>query len=185
MYYFTIITGVVTLFGFLIQVFGYLPRLGDFRQHLAIFSLGVCLGSIVGELNPSKLSLDFALTGFTVIVLVFILVIVAFLIIPIFTHDAGRRAEYYAVAGIGFFVFIFVLMFGSASGTKHEATADTVMQSLTIGDLNALVSYDLGRQDFDMALVRLDAMKELMPGSDERLKVVNERIQQVRARQLQ
>lgn len=98
---FTITTGLASLFSFIIQIFDFFPRLGKARLIIATFLVGVFVGSLLRAIAPASIRLNVAMTGLTVLVGIFLLVLVGLLVTAVTTTDAQRRTELFVVTGLG------------------------------------------------------------------------------------
>jgi hypothetical protein len=180
---FTLLTGLVTLAGFTIQVFNLFPRLGRARQVVFLLTVGVFVGSLLRAIDPASVRIAISISGFTVIVSLFVLVIVGFLTAAAFTADAKKRGEFYGISSIGFFVFIFVLIFGGVTSQTGESTS-VEKQRITITEFNLLVERALQTKDLDRALMHLHTMERRLSHDEERAKAIRERIRQIELQEL-
>lgn len=180
---FTLITGLASLFGFAIQVFDLFPKFGRARQTVFLLLVGIFVGSLLRAIDPSSVRFDIRVTGFTIVIVSFALVIVGFLMAAAFSRDIQRRGEFYGVAGIGFLVFIFVLLFG---GLMSGAMETPVMEKerITITELNALAEHALQNKNYERALIHLRTIHARVRG-DDRANTILEKIRQVELLELQ
>ena len=180
---FTLVTGLASLFGFVIQVFDLFPKFGRARQTVFLLLVGIFIGSLLRAIDPSSVKLNLQVTGITIVIVLFAVVIMGFLIAAAFSTDGTKRGEFYGVAGIGFFVFIFVLIVGLVASNTGESPY-VEKQRLTITELNVLVDQALQNKDFERALMHLRTIEERVRGDDERTKVVKERMRQIELQEL-
>jgi hypothetical protein len=180
---FTIITGLASLFGFAIQVFDLFPRFGRARQIVFLLLVGIFIGSLLRAIDPASVRVAVSITGFTVVVGLFVAVIIGFLMAGAFTADVRKRGEFYGIAGIGFFVFMFVLMFGGAISFGVESPA-VEKQRITIGELNVLVERAVQNKDFERALMHLRTIERRLGDDEARLNLIRDRIRQIQLQEL-
>lgn len=175
---FTLLTGLASLFGFAIQAFDLFPKLGRSRQAVFLLLVGVFVGSLLRAIEPSSITLDLKISGFTTVIALFATVITSFLIAAAFTDDTTKRGEFYGVAGIGFFVFIIILgVGGMASGIGQNPALEK--QRITTVELNALADHALQNKDYERALMHLRTIKERMQGDNDRTKIIKEKIRAI------
>ncbi len=175
---FTLITGLASLFGFIIQAFDLFPRFGRARQTIFLLLVGIFVGSLLRAIDPSSIRLQFQVTGVTLVIIIFAVVIVGFLVAAAFSTDTDKRSEFYAVAGVGFFVFIFVLAIGGAVSSATESPG-MERERITIVELNMLADRALENKDYERALMHLGTIKLRVRGDEERSKTVREKIRQI------
>jgi hypothetical protein len=94
-----------------------------------------------------------------------------------------KRGEFYGIAGIGFFVFMFVLMFGGAISFGVESPA-VEKQRITIGELNVLVERAVQNKDFERALMHLRTIERRLGDDEARLNLIRDRIRQIQLQEL-
>ncbi len=179
---FTLITGLASLFGFLIQIFDLFPRLGQAREKLFLVLVGIFIGSLFKAIDPTAIRISFQITGFTLLVAVFVLVITGFLITAAFTADNKKREEFYNVAFSGFMACIFVLFFGGMLTGAIDSHSEK--QLLSISELNTLVERSVQSKDYDRALIHLKTIKDKMPPYDNRTTLVDDRIREIEIMEL-
>lgn len=180
---FTLITGLASLFGFTIQAFDLFPKFGHTRQTIFLLLTGIFVGSLLRAIDPSSIKLSLQITGFTVVIALFAIVIMGFLIAAAFSTDAGKRGEFYGVAGIGFFVFVFILIAGGIASTAGVSPV-VEKQRVTITELNTLVERALQNKDFERALMHLRTIEDRVQGDAIRMKLTQERIRQIELQEL-
>jgi len=180
---FTLVTGLASLFGFAIQVFDLFPKLGRARQTVFVLLVGIFLGSLIRAIDASSIRLNIQVTGFTVVIALFVVVIIGFLMAAAFSNDLRKRGEFYGVAGLGFLVFIFVLMVGGiASGVVESPAIEK--ERITIAELNALAERALQNKDFDRALMHLRTIQSRVQGDSERSKIIKDKIREIEAQEI-
>ena len=173
--YFAYITGIASLLGFILQIFDVFPKHAEFRKSAFLFIFGVFIGSFIKALDASQIKVDFSLSGYSVLVGVFILVIVGFLIAAAYMSDSSRRKELFGVSGIGFFVLMIILFAGTLM--NRSCTSPEIEKSrLTINELILLVDSAEQRKDFDRAIMHLETIKNQLEANDQRNKSIDERI---------
>jgi uncharacterized membrane protein YeaQ/YmgE (transglycosylase-associated protein family) len=111
--YFTYITGIASLFGFIAQILGWFPKYENTRRNILLVLIGIFAGSLFGAFNASQITFEFSVTGFTLLISAIGVVILVVLLVAIFSRDSSKRSEMYGVSGIATVVFMVVLMFGN------------------------------------------------------------------------
>jgi hypothetical protein len=180
---FTIVTGLASLFGFVVQAFDLFPKFGRARQVIFLLLVGVFIGSILRLIEPSSVKLSIKFTGFTIVITLFAVVIIGFLMAAAFSTDINKRGEFYAVASIGFIVFIFILIFGGMFSFLPESPV-IEKQKVTISELNTLTERALQNRDFERAIMHLRTIESRLSGDDVRLKLIKEKIRQIELQEL-
>lgn len=174
---FTLITGLASLFGFIIQIFDFFPRFGKVRQIVFIFLFGVFSGSLLRAIEPSGIRLNFEFTGFGLLLFIFTLVLIALLITAAFTDDIRKRTELFTASGIGFFAFLIFAFFGAImSGVLDNPNIEK--ERLTAHELNLLSNDAESLKDNERAIMYLTKIKSRLKDIDA-CKAVDERIKQL------
>jgi hypothetical protein len=180
---FTIITGLASLFGFVIQAFDLFPKFGRARQVVFLLLVGVFIGSLLRAIDPSSVKLNLQFTGFNILIVFFVIAVIGFLIVAASSSDINKRNEFYTVAGIGFGAFIVVLLFGSLF-TGMISSTEMEKQKVTISELNTLAERALQNRDFERAIMHLRTIESRVSRDDSRLKLVKEKIRQIELQEL-
>jgi hypothetical protein len=179
--YFTLITGLISVLSFGLQVFGLLPQLGRAREIIFLVFLGIFLGSLLRTVE-GVVKVDLEIDFYTVIVALFVFVILGFLIGAALTHDAVKRGEFYGVASVAFLVFIFVLVAGGISSIGDSAGVER--RDLTISELQLLSDHAVKKGDLDRAIMHLRTI-EIRLLHDERAKIIRQRIDELKQKELE
>lgn len=180
---FTLLTGLLCLLALAFQAIDLLPKYQRARQAVSLVLLGVFVGGLLRSIEPSDVRLNLQITGFAVVIGLFATVITIFLLAATFTADAGKRGEFYGIAGIGFFIGLFVLAAGGiAWATGETSTAEA--QKVTTAELSALAERAVQNRDFDRALAHLRTMESRVQKDSDQFKLINERIRQLEVHQV-
>lgn len=182
---FSIITGIITIIGFVLQIKGLFP---DYRRYFSaatFFFCGLTVGFVLSsatqvnvhlpETVTSKNLVGFALFGGTGS-LVFLCFTAA-----LFISDPKRRSEVTRIGSAVSGFLIFLLMFFSSS--FFPTLPDERPQYLTYDEQIECAMSALRRQSFDRALLMAnDALKGL-PAVDVRRTNLEKLIEQIRSQQ--
>jgi len=180
---FTILTGLASLFGFMIQVFDLFPKFGRARQIVFLLLVGVFVGSLLRAIDPSSVRFNFQFTGLSILIAILAIVIIGFLIVAAFSSDINKRNEFYTIAGIGFGAFMVVLFFGMLF-TGMIWSPDLEKQKVSISELNTLAERALQNRDFERAIMHYRTIESRVSSDDARLKLVREKIRQMELQEL-
>lgn len=175
---FTLITGLASLFGFVIQIFDLFPRFGKARQVVFLLLVGIFLGSSIRAIEPASIRLNLQVTGFTAFMALFVFVVVGFLVAGAMAADMRRRSEFFGVAGLGFLGLMFVgflgsLIFGVVDSPVKES------QKITIHELNVLSEEALRQKDYERAVMHLKTIQSRVQSDVARKKILEEKIQAI------
>lgn len=175
---FTLVTGIASLLGFVLQVFDVFPRFSKLRHSAFLLFLGVFLGGLIRTIDPSGIKLTLELGGFAVLVAFFGGGILLLLIIAAFTSDYRKRGEFLGASGVGFFAFILFLMFGGVMSGAAENPA-IEKQRLTVSELQDLTEKALRVEDSERAVMHLRTIEGRLQKDAGRRKIVQERIRTI------
>jgi hypothetical protein len=138
--------------------------------------LGVFIGSALRAIEPSSIRLNIEITGFTLYVGAFVLILIGLLVAAAFTNEPEKRVEFYGAAVFGFLGFMFTVLLGSVMFGDVSNPASQKAQ-LTISELNKLSDEAAKTKDFERAIDHLKTIKARLPAGDERLSVIEQKIQ--------
>lgn len=183
--YFSYITGVASLLGFLAQVLDWFPRYKEFRKYALIFLFGIFLGSLSNVFSSSAVIFNIEITGFVLLITLLGLITLSFLLVGIFTSKPGKSDEIYQISTACGVLFIFVLIFGSLPSIENEShNIRNEKSKLTITELNYLSEQAVIRKDFDRALMHLASIKSRLTPDDTRQGALKVKIEKVKESQL-
>ena len=154
------------------------------RDSISLIVFGVFLGSFIKAFDSSSIRLDFPIDGYTIIVAIFVLVILSSLVTGFTTNDVNRRGDLHVVAGIAFFVFIFVLMVGIAIRNEN-LSIEQEKKKLNISEVILLADDNEKRTNYDRAIMHLESVKYRLGIDDPRRKVIEERIKELKLKQVE
>ena len=181
--YFTYVTGIASLLGLLLQVFNIFQKYRKVRDSISLIVFGVFLGSFIKAFDSSSIKIDFPIDGYTIIVAIFVLVILSSLVTAFIIKDSDRRDGLFAVAGIAFFVFIFVLAAGSGIKSRNLSIEED-KKRLNISEILLLADDNEKRTNYDRAITHLESVKNRLGIDDPRWKVIEERIKELKLKQV-
>jgi hypothetical protein len=175
---FTLVTGLASLFAFVIQIFDLFPKFSKGRDFLVVFLPGVFIGSLMRAFDASSVKLKVELNGMVVVVTVAICLVVGFLVWGARTTDPGRRSELFAVGGIAAIPTLFILL---AWGISNAPAAE--FGSLSVHELSVLADEASRLKDYERAVSRLQDLKGRLLDESQR-KAVDDRIRKAQAEAL-
>lgn len=183
--YFSYITGLASLFGFIAQVMDWFPHYKELRRSVFLVLLGIFLGSLSSAFNASSITFEFSISGFSLLLIAIGLLIFLLLLVAILSRDSSKRNELYGVSGIASFVFVMVLLFGSIPSIENESvTIRNEKSRLSIGELILISEEAIKKRDFDRALMHLETIKNRLTSNDPRFKKIESKITEVKSMQL-
>lgn len=187
---FTLITGLASLCGFAIQVFDLFPKLGRARQIIFLILVGVFIGSLLRAIDPSSVKLSLQVSGFTILVAIFLTIIIGFLIAAAFSNDVGKRSEFYSITGIGFLALLVFMIFGGLASGLIESNVNErekmtlEKERLTTSELNILAEQALQNKDFERAIMHLKTIESRLHLDDARIRLIQEKIKQIQLQEI-
>lgn len=177
--YFTYLTGVATLLGFILQLRDAFPKHREARKGVLYVCFGAFLGSVLGAVNSIDLviSEDYGLVS---LVLIAVLVVIAFsLIIMTFvafnTVEPGHRADLFNGIGVGVFVFFLVLVAVALSRAGSPG-----VELYSVSEQMAMAKYNLENKNYDRAISLYRSSIRSLPSDDPRRDKVAKIIEQAR-----
>ncbi|MGF1718173.1 hypothetical protein L4D08_25255 [Photobacterium chitinilyticum] len=183
--YFSYITGIASLLGFVAQAMDWFPRHKDLRKFVTALVLGIFVGSLSSVFHNSSVVFNFAISGFSMLLLSLGGIILLLLAIAIYTPDSRKRGELYGISGIIGFIFAMTLFLGSLSSVGGEAGAIRNEKSrLTISELVFLSEVAAEKSDFDRALMHLELIRERLDSNDSRLAELDLKIEDLKRQQI-
>lgn len=184
--YFTYITGVASLLGFILQIFDIFPKHAGVRKSLFLFIFGIFIGTTLNALDASKIEISFKLSGYVLLVSVLLAVVIGFLVVGSMMEDSDRRVELFTISGVGTFAFFVILFFGflltafSSDGVSPNAEK----ARLTTNELIELADAAKEKGDYDRELMHLETLQNRFLSDDVRYKKIEERITQEKSKQI-
>ena len=180
---FTYITGVASLLGLVLQFKDSFPDHRDTRKTIVVLVIGVFAGSTIASLKGVRVEFGGTIATTQIVMGIFISVLAIVAVAAAFTKDNQRRMEMFAFTGIGTFA-LFILMFGTGLGSLEESRAEREKQQISLEELLTLSDLSASRANFERALFLLEEAKKRLPSRDERLKALEQRAIDVKAKQV-
>jgi hypothetical protein len=183
--FFTYVSGIVTILGFLMQLRDVFPAHREIRKTILLLVTGTFLGSIVGSLQGIQLTIQapdnpLLLLGYIVLTLLAAILFVA-AIASLLAIDNNRRAKINEFLISGFFAFIF-LVFLAAAGSG--LTSKTSPSDFSIDELMALSNDAITHKNFDRAIAIMEMAKSKLPASDSRSEMIYQKIEELKKLQI-
>lgn len=183
---FTIITGMVTLLGFFLQVKDYFPQYRRYYSSITLILLGITIGLSARTVSQITIQLAHPLTLTNIVGLILCggsgLIISVSFIASVMLTDKERRMEASKIGSSvsGFLVFLllfFYSFFFTNSFEKDETLALTYDEKVECA-LNAL-----GRKNYDRSLALLSDASASLSAIDHRKEGIMQLIQKVQQEQ--
>ena len=183
--YFSYITGLASLFGFIAQVMDWFPGHKDLRKSVFLVLIGGFLGSLSSVFNASSISFDFSISSFTLLIIAIGAIVLFLLLFSVFTKDTQKRNELYGISGVATVVFVFILFFGSLPNIDNEARKISNEKSqITIGELKEIAEAAIKQHNYDRAIMHFETIKSRLSNEDPRHEIITERINEIKKIQL-
>jgi len=164
---FTLITGLASLFGFVMQIFDVFPAHAKGRQALWMLLLGGFLGGLIATTNWDGMKVAMTLDGFTLTMIALAAVVVFFAVAAAFTSDTRKRRGFYIVGGIAALAFTISSSVGALVRTVTDGEL-LKQAALNEQELSWLVERAETRGDRERAVHHLDALIDRLERDDER-----------------
>ncbi|QWE22627.1 hypothetical protein FD975_10280 [Polynucleobacter sp. AP-Jannik-300A-C4] len=177
---FNIITGVVSLLSFAIQMFDLFPSLGKNRQTFSILVLGLFFGGLATSFSSHQIQVKFEVTGLSLVLTAIGVVIFGALIASAFSSNQSKISGYYAIAGWATPIFLLVLLFGTLI-TSAPDSLNKEKQRLSINELDILATNALKVGDEEKSISYLESIKARLSSNDERRKLLDEKIKEIKS----
>ena len=183
---FLYVTGLASLFGFIVQVMDWFPHYKETRNSIFLFCFGIFVGSLLSAFNPSFITLDFSISGLSLLLIAIGSLIPLLLMVAIFSSNPSKRSELYGVSAIVGVVFVMVLMFSSISsmGDRESVKIRNEKNRLSIGELVLISEEAMKKKNYDRALMHLEMIKSRITTDDSRYKKIETKIAEVKGMQL-
>ena len=180
---FTIITGVVTLLGFILQIRGSFPEYQRYFSVATSFLLGLTVGGGMAGIAGAQIYIPETITarnlfGFGLFGGTGLLIFVCFAG-SLFIDDEKRRSEVAKIGSAvsGFFIFILLFFLSSLFPTqgKNYLTFDEQMQ---------LINSAVIQKNYDRALILIEDQRRYLPQEDTRVAALEHLATEIRSKQV-
>ena len=183
--YFSYITGLASLFGFIAQVLDWFPRHKEIRKYGVTLVFGFFIGSLSVVFNAASITFNINVTGYVLLLSLLGLVTFFFVVTGLLTSDITKRSELYNISSVSCGIFMFVLIFGSIPSMENESVnIKNEKSKLTISELIYLSKQAEKRADYDRALMHLQSIKNRIGTDDSRQKDLNKKIESIKDAQI-
>jgi len=169
---FSLITGVATLLGFMLQVRDIFPEHRESRKNLLILISGIFIGTVLGGLQNITVQYNVPLTGHTLLVGFISIVLGVLVIVGALSTESTKRDDLFSITGVGVFVLMLILMFGGSTGSTGERSN----RILTADELMMLVDINTEKGNIDRSIFLLQQIKAKLKNDDPRNAVLNNKI---------
>jgi hypothetical protein len=180
---FTYITGIAGLLGLMLQLKDSFPLHREIRKTTVLLVLGVFLGSLITSLKGVRVDLNASIRPFEILVAIFVAVLGIVAIAGAFTKESNRRTELFAFSGIGTLALFMLLLFGGI-GSLEEDRAGRARRQVNVEELLELSTLHASRASYERAILFLEEAKSRLPRTDERQKILDERIKGLKGKQV-
>lgn len=144
--------------------------------------LGLFIGTLIGSLQKTNISLAVPLTGIYLLVGAIIVVISIILISAIFTSDNDKRLQLFGASGAGT-AFLLIILFGyflQSSGSSRTYDYDKV----TNDELLILSEINKEKGNIERSIYFLEKVKFRLDSSDLRYKELEKNISELKKDQM-
>jgi hypothetical protein len=178
---FTYITGLAGLLGLLLQLKDIFPEHREIRKTVVLLIIGIFVGSVITSVKGIKVDFGSTVRPFEILVALFVAVLAIVAITGAFTRDDIRRYQLFQFSGAGTFALFVLLFFGSVGETQVERER----RHLNIEELLELSGIQQSHGNYDRALYFLQEAKGRIPATDERRKILDDRMREIRKKQIE
>ena len=182
MQYFTIISGIASILGFILTVANIFPAQAKVRNYITIFAIGSFIGSFIGSVK--NISINFPENPVSSgILLFFIMCLVGLffvLLAALFSEDKEKRSECFTVVGNGFGVLVIagmIILFGIGLSKLPPDEDVSLDELLTISDIN------VNKGNLDRAILQLDLFARRCLSNDPRKEAALKKIAELKSQQ--
>lgn len=180
---FTIITGVITLLGFIFQIRGMFPEYRRYYTPVTIFMLGLTIGFGLSSITATNVYLPENATsrnmfGFALFGGTGLLIFLCFSA-SLFIEDKDRRSELSTIGSAVSGFFIFLLIFFSSSFFPKPSE-----NYLTFDEQMELVNSALNKENYHRALLLLEDQKKHLDKTDSRIPALDKIISNIHSSQV-
>lgn len=176
---FTYIAGVATLLGLFLQFRDVFPQHRPARKSAVFLVLGVFVGTVVGSLQKVTVAFDVPIDGFTLLIAVFACILGVLLIAATFTNNARRRESLFNNAAGFLFCLMIILLFGATRTPSEDP-----LNALSIDELVQLAESSEESGNYSRSIYWMQEIDERLSKDDPRKKMMLERIDQVKTKQV-
>jgi hypothetical protein len=182
---FSIITGIVTLIGFLLQIRGCFPKYRRYYSFGTLFLFGLTAGFALASLTGVSIHLPDSISaknimGFSLFGGAGLLVFVCFCASALIS-DSQRRSEVSKIGSAvsGFLIFLLIFF----NGSFFPASPDERPMYLTYDEQVECARTAASRQNFERSLLFIEDLLKILPKDDPRRTNLEKFAEQVRSRQ--
>jgi hypothetical protein len=178
---FTYITGIASLVGLFLQFKDSFAEHRETRKVIVVGSIGVFLGTLISSLRETKIEFSTAITPLIVLLIICALILFVVSLVAVFTKDHNIRMVLGPFPTLGFPVLFAIL------GISNMSTPDNPereLQKVTIEELIALSTLNESHANYDRAIRYLKDAARRLDNADKRKGLINSKIQDVEAKQI-
>lgn len=182
MQYFTIISGIASILGFILTIANVFPTHTRIRNYITIFVIGSFIGSFVGSIK--NININFPENPVSSgILLFFILSLIGLfflLLAAIFSEDKEKIEAFLGMAGAGFGTLVLagmIILFGIGLGKVAPN------EEIPLDDLLAISEINVNKGNLDRAINELDLFERRCPADDVRKDAALKRIEELKNQQ--
>lgn len=182
MQYFTIISGLASILGFILTVSNIFPLHAKTRNYFTIFAFGSFIGSFIGGIK--NININFPENPVSSGILLFYIMCLTglffVLLTALFSEDKEKRSECFSVVAGGFVILVFVgmiILFGIGLGKVAPN------EEIPLDDLLAISEVNVNKGNLDRAINELDLFARRCPANDTRKEAALKRIEELKNQQ--
>lgn len=179
----TWLTGLATLVGFAVQLFGFFPSFAKQRNTIVLVLSGVFVGSSLRAFDSAKIMFDVTVSPGMLFVGIVVAVILLSLFAAAVTSSESRRFELYSIAGIALIPLAVASL--AVGGSSIKSNQDREKEALSLSELSILSARAAEMGDIDRAVMHLETAKTRISGNEGQRKQVQQRIDELKNRTLE
>ena len=180
---FTIVTGIITLLGFVIQIRGMFPEYRRYYTPATIFMLGITIGFGLSSITATNVYLPDNITarnlfGFGLFGGTGLLIFLCFSA-SLFIKDKDRTSELSTIGSAVSGFFLFLLIFFSSSFFPKPS-----VNYLTFDEQMELVNSSIKKENYHRALILIEDQKKQLDKTDSRIPALDKIISKLHSSQV-
>ncbi|WP_211474923.1 hypothetical protein [Collimonas humicola] len=179
----TYISGIASVLGIMLQFKDSFPEHRETRKAVFMLVLGIFVGSIIGGLRGVKVDFGVAITSSQIVLWVLVFVTAGIAIVGAFVKDQTRRGELFIMSAVGIVATFILLAFGGMSGIE-DSRIERQRKQLTVEEILELSTNATARGNYERALTFIEDAKSRLLLNDERLKILDDRIRDIKNQQV-
>jgi len=178
--WFAILTGIVTLLAFGLQISDLFSQYKNVKKSIFLVVLGIFIGNLLSFFNTSSVKLAFPFTILNLFTVALIIILFVSIMRVLFTKDEVEQIPAFVIALLSGTVILGIL-FVSGIASSKDTNCD-----INIRELNILVKEAKENKNYERALIHLEKIKNKLSKKDSiHTKRVKEKIKQIKQKQFE